>query len=537
MKGIKQLLMGSLVVLCALPGLAQYGYYHDVLTFGQTQIGGTARMRSFGGAQTALGGDLSNAGGNPAGLGFFNRSTFAFSPVFNFNTVQSDYLGSKRQGFESALKVGHMGAVFFYGKDEATAGKWRGGSLGISINRIKNFNHQAEMDGYNNMSSIINSFVENPEGAYADAAYDHFIINPHEYNYQFDEGFGEILGYDTTDFIGYSSPYETSVPRQQMSVKTNGGQYAINLGYGGNYDDKIYMGANLGIQTIDYTRRTIYTESEYFVVEERNGDEVLGYGDDALDHLRIEDNIYISGAGVNLSMGVIVRPLNFLTVGATFQTPTALALSEESSYDFTTSYYDKFDYTLVEFDTYDADNDPSTQYLYTTYDLQNLDNNPYLSDIYSSNYYITTPGRINLGAAVFLGKRGFLTADAELVDYGSSRVGSEDFVATEDNDVIKDIYKAAMNYRLGGELRLDKFRFRGGFAFEGDPFAESNVDRTRMEATTGFGYRNKDFYLDVMAGHKWYNTFITPYEVSFDAPEAKISTAQETLNITFGLNF
>ena len=55
------------------------------LVFDLTRInnGGSARVLGLGGAQTAIGGDISSASTNPAGLGFFNRSEFSFSTQFN----------------------------------------------------------------------------------------------------------------------------------------------------------------------------------------------------------------------------------------------------------------------------------------------------------------------------------------------------------------------------------------------------------------------------------------------------------------------
>ena len=52
-----------------------FGYYRDALIFSQsnTAFGSTARIQAIGGAQVALGGDLSSISSNPAGLGFFNR--------------------------------------------------------------------------------------------------------------------------------------------------------------------------------------------------------------------------------------------------------------------------------------------------------------------------------------------------------------------------------------------------------------------------------------------------------------------------------
>jgi hypothetical protein len=77
-------------LLLAISGMAQpLGYYNDALIFSQTNaFGSTARIQGIGGAQVSLGGDLSSAGVNPAGLGFYNKSAFSFTPSVNFHDAE-----------------------------------------------------------------------------------------------------------------------------------------------------------------------------------------------------------------------------------------------------------------------------------------------------------------------------------------------------------------------------------------------------------------------------------------------------------------
>ena len=82
-------LMTILLAVAILNGKATaqdnvpYGYYIDALRFSQTYAGGTAMNLALGGANTALGAELTSISGNPAGLGLYNRSEFAFTPGFD----------------------------------------------------------------------------------------------------------------------------------------------------------------------------------------------------------------------------------------------------------------------------------------------------------------------------------------------------------------------------------------------------------------------------------------------------------------------
>ena len=82
-----------------------FGYYEDALRFGRSDysLGSTARMQAIGGAQISLGGDISSAVSNPAGLGFFNKSVFTVSPSLNFATSNTDYfIDADGQGLQGA---------------------------------------------------------------------------------------------------------------------------------------------------------------------------------------------------------------------------------------------------------------------------------------------------------------------------------------------------------------------------------------------------------------------------------------------------
>ena len=65
----------------------------DALRYGMIGQGGTARAQAIGGAIVSLGGDISTATVNPAGLGLFKTNDFVFSPGLSFGNTKIDYLG------------------------------------------------------------------------------------------------------------------------------------------------------------------------------------------------------------------------------------------------------------------------------------------------------------------------------------------------------------------------------------------------------------------------------------------------------------
>src|SRR5436853_7566928 len=63
---------------------------------------GTARSMSIGGAMGALGGDLSAAYTNPAGLGFYKTREIVLTPSMYFNANKSDYRGTATNSIKSS---------------------------------------------------------------------------------------------------------------------------------------------------------------------------------------------------------------------------------------------------------------------------------------------------------------------------------------------------------------------------------------------------------------------------------------------------
>jgi hypothetical protein len=66
----------------------------------------------MGGAQVSLGGDYSSAYSNPAGLGMFNRSEFAFSFGYNSARSQASYLNNTTSETKNNFHIPGFGLMF-----------------------------------------------------------------------------------------------------------------------------------------------------------------------------------------------------------------------------------------------------------------------------------------------------------------------------------------------------------------------------------------------------------------------------------------
>lgn len=486
-----------------------FGYYEDALRFGQSNysLGSTARMQATGGAQISLGGDISSAVSNPAGLGFFNRSVFTISPSLDFGNSSTNYFidadGQGSQGrfenFNNNFNFANVGTVINWNKGRFTDDKFKGGSLAISVNRANNYRLDRSYEGENDFNSLADALANqslnldpNDLSELAYAAYDQYLISPFDDN-------GDLV-YEA-DFDGF--------PVQNETIEERGSHYQMNIAWGGNYDDRFYFGGGMGMQFLNYRQNRIYQEFDFGEFD--NGDFIP---DSRLSSFTLQDNLDIRGTGVNFNAGVIVRPVPFMTVGASYTSPSFVSFSEESFLDLDADW--KGGAISPEGD-----------------DISNID--PYQSALFVSDYNMRTPSKVGVGATVFVGKSGFLSGDVEFVDYANATINSNDFLAAGDNRVIDDIYSSVMNIRVGGEYRIDKFSLRAGYAILPSPYENSNLNE-QTSLTFGFGYRTVDYFLDFAVVHSNRNIEYVPYEY-FDQPVAATDIENTVVTITWGINF
>src|ERR1044071_4135927 len=102
---IQHLWVGWACLCLTLTVSAQSPYVTDALQFSRYQPFGTARFQAMGGVNTALGADLSSISGNPAGLGFYRKSDWSFTPSLNFTNNTSTFINREMNDGTTFLTV------------------------------------------------------------------------------------------------------------------------------------------------------------------------------------------------------------------------------------------------------------------------------------------------------------------------------------------------------------------------------------------------------------------------------------------------
>jgi hypothetical protein len=481
-------------------GQVAYGYYNDALKLSQTTFGGSARFQAFGGATTALGADIGSISSNPAGLGMYNRSDMTFSLGFGLNHSRSDFMGSTEKASKSFVNIPNAGMVFSGSKSD-TVHKWKGGTFGFGLTCINNFQNRFKYSGVNGANNYTDYLVEQTNGTSSDS-FDLVDITklkdlPSLAIYTF------LIDTVRGDKTKYRSFLTGDTVRQEEVSVTKGRQYQYDFAYAGNINDRIYFGASLGIVTVKYTSTRNYKESSV------PSDTLIGY--------TLTDERVLKGTGVNLKLGMIYRVSDWLRVGGSVLTPTAYALKETRSYRIESNFIDM----------------SSTQFYY----IDEIDSARAKPDTY--RFKLSSPFKFSGGVALFIAKRGFISADVSYLNYNMARLRPNAGNSLEgDKKQINDFYRSTFNFNVGGEYRKDIYRLRAGFGYYGNPYKQGPVNGSVKNICLGAGLRYDSHYLDITYVQTLSKSNYKPYTLSNGAePSVSIKNVNSRFIATIGILF
>ena len=497
----------------------------DAYQLSQSDLKGTARFVSMGGAFGALGGDLSTMNQNPAGIGVYRGSEIGVTFDFDIQSTKSNSLGYSlgedqtkfycpNLGYVGAMKIDSDVMPYFnwgisYGRTVSFDRIYRGGMPSISTsmsNYIADFSNGYHPDELG-LTDTYNPYWDSNADWLSILAYNSYMINP--------------IG-NTTNYQGL---YQNGTAGDAVfSVRERGyvDEYSINLG--GNFANTVYWGLGLGLTDLEYVNQIFYDE------ELKNARISTFDGSSTVDgdaYFSIDNYKHIAGMGCNFKAGLIIKPINEFRLGFAVHTHTYYSLRHD--YDAVTNFsyssgIESYDYTEVA--------------------------------IYDSELY--TPWRLMASAATVLGGRAIISADYEYVACNDMKVKDDygyTFVDVEDD--IKNYFQAQNNFRVGAEFRVTpQFSLRAGYNYQASNVKEEakdgseyiytsgadpsyTFDNKTQYITCGLGYRTGGFYIDAAYVYKNRESEFHAFS-DFDgneAPKAKITDNNNSIVMSIGYKF
>ena len=470
----------------------------------RTQMG-TARNQAIGGAMGSLGGDATTNLVNPAGLAFYKTSDFLLSPAFRFGKGTNSFRGTTNNGTDqNNFGLGTSGFVF------GGFGYKARNSFAITVTKVAEFKQTLSYKGQNNYSSFAEPLADEfaASGLTIDQALNNNNISlPTKmalYTYLVDtatiNGSKQVIA--RSEF--------TSLLNQEHLSEISGGITEITFGWGNEISKKLMAGISLGIPIVKIDRNTYYKESD-----------ASGNLNNNFNYMAYRENFSQKGVGINLKAGIIYRPKDYIRLGLALHSPDVMMLTETFNSGLAADLEKLFA--------------PNTGY-------DSVSSSTITSNTNEQNKYTTyTPGKIILsGSYVFREvenisrQKGFITADIEFTNYKWMRFGPDGEVTAQTkapfkpfNDAIDAIYKTAVNFRVGGELKFKIIMARLGFAYYSSPYKDKVLKGSKMNLSGGLGYRHKGIFVDLTYVHRINKDVNFPYRVN--APRSNTyATLKET---------
>lgn len=517
----------------------------DAYTVSQTDLKGTARFMSMAGAFGALGGDLSVLNQNPGGIGIYRSSDIGLTFDLNIKNTTSGEGSDQRKVKETNFNLNNIGYIgsFRTGSDVMPNVNW-----GFTYNRAASFNRHYS-GRMSNIGTSMTNFVAgqtnyggwttgdlgavdggyNPyQESYAPwmsiLAYNSYLINPVG-------GDNNFVGLYRNGTNGYG----------EFEVQESGQVNEYTISFGGNVYDVVYWGASIGITDLEYNLYSYYGESlENAYIPYVGADNSVNMTDGRASW-GMENDFRMSGTGVNFKLGVILKPVNELRIGAAFHTPTFYSVKSE--YIANTSY------------GFGIGNDNIAG--------QNIDGYAWTDEGYVgvTDFNMRTPWKFIGSIAGVIGGRGIISLDYEHNMYPKMKVsydGSEDMQVSS---YIRQYYKSSDIVRVGAEFKVaPSWSLRAGYSYQTSPYTEDirndrlnvatagttlsyTLDDNIQYITAGTGYRYKAFYADFAFVHKKrsseYYAFSPDLNDGYSVmpPKSKIKDSNNELVFTLGFKF
>ncbi|WP_277467020.1 outer membrane protein transport protein [Parabacteroides sp. PF5-6] len=536
------------IILVALTLCGSVAFSQGMLEayrFGQTDLHGTARYMSMGGAFGALGGDISAMSKNPAGLAVYRTSEVVTTMSVTSAQAKTDWLGVSMDKTKTRFNFDNIAYVGYFptGRDEGVIG-W---NAGFAYNRVKSFHRNYSMRSGGNLDTSLSDYM----AARAYGNHKNDLLETTTYNpYNSVSDWLSVLGYEAGFMDAYSNDPESyyssfndrgpngpgapyGIDDALLNVYESGAIDKYDLSFGLNISDIVLLGGTFSVTDINYDMSSSYDEL---------------FSND--NYLYLDNGLSTDGSGYSFNVGAIVRPTDFLRLGVAYNSPT---------------WYKMTDYYYANAGAYLTWNDSEGQHE-RDWEGETPTNKPY------TDYEFRSPDKWIFSIAGIIGQSALISLDYEMTNYKNMKMydlyGEETPYYSDVNGDISNNFKMGNTIRLGAEVRVTpQFSVRAGGSFTDspvkDPFKNNEitvytvgtvphytVDKGSSSYTIGFGYRfTPQFYTDLACVLTSYkedayafssiieNTDANQLSYVIKAQPASLKTNRTRVALTFGYKF
>ena len=419
---------------------------------------GSARFQSMGGAFGALGGDLSAININPAGSAVFIDNQYELSFSNNKKSVKSYYFESSASKNKNKFSVNQGGGVWVF--ENFGGGDVNKITFSVNAQTNNSFYENFEIKGINKSNSIDKFFINNSYGLTSsdlsvgsnESVAEVYRYLGEYYGFSAQQSFmayqSYLINYDESNNNFYSLALYNNGVSQKYTSDTKGYNNKYNLNVSIQFKEDFYFGININTHEIFLENFLSHYESNF--------DE-----NSAIKSILFENRLTTYGEGFSFQLGAI-RKFNNFRIGFSYQSPTWYTLWDETTQYLETESVD------INGTAYKDIVDPRVINMYP-------------------KYKVNSPSSLTLSSALVIGKIGLISLDLMSTDYSKMKIKpSNEFNSS--NNQIKSKLQNTFNFRLGSELRLNKFSIRGGYNKTESPYKELIEDSSSLSYGIGYDF-------------------------------------------------
>ena len=421
---------------------------------------GSARFESMGGAFGALGGDLSAINVNPAGSAVFNDNQYEFTLSNSKKSTKSYYFSETSMKNKSKFSGNQGGGVWVF----KNYGEGNINKISFSVNAQTNnsYYNNFEIKGRNQSNSIDEFFLNNSNGVSVsdvsvgvnETTSEVYKFLGEYYGFSAQQAFlayqSYLINFDDTNNSFYSNARYSNGVNQQYTSDSKGYNNKYNINVAVQFKEDFYFGLNINTHEIYIENYTRHFESNF--------DE-----NSAIKSILFENKLTTYGEGFSFQIGALKKFNNF-RIGFSYQSPTWYSLLDET-----------------------------TQYLETeSVDIDGLSFrdivDPRITNLYPK-YKLNSPSSLTFSSALVIGKIGLISFDVISKDYSRIKVKPNNEF-TDSNNLIKSQLQSTINFKIGSEIRLNKFSLRAGFNSIESPYINFTENSTSFSYGIGYDFGN-----------------------------------------------
>lgn len=433
---------------------------YDAMTFSEVNYYGTARSMSLGNAMTALGGDLGSVGINPAGSAVNPYWQFTLTPGFSiassnsrWSTLDNGIYDYRNNSSKTRFIFPNTGLTMNF--ETGNRHGLKRYTFGFVVNTTAN--HLAVDNIFatgNSNTSMAGCFAS---GAYGIDATEFDASNPYKGNIPWNtvlaqqSGMIATFGGKTDEYIGINETIDSEnniyIPgplKQRSFTMSSGSKSDIIMNFGADINDKLYVGFNLGVPTLQYVYSETFSEA---ALDPADFPVTMGIISTNYDSSLYRYGYQAEMDGIYAKFGLIYVPVKGVRLGAAIKTPTLLTVRETWQLDATVNY-------------------------------TSLKSTQSSSPVGEWSYDLRTPWEANFGVAFTFADKGFVSLDYEMMDYSIMKfvehTMDDSFYADDpyyqQNRINRLFCGVSHSLRLGAEYKIiPSVSVRAGFNLTTSP--------------------------------------------------------------------